>query len=186
MTDNKKATVRVTQVGSPIGRRNDQRATLVGLGLNKMHRTRELEDTPSVRGMYSLFDWSDGVFRFEETVDARLDVFPVDLRVDDVLLRGLNRFDEMSAVRKVLHDPNFVLRYTSKPPGPEIFGDETSRSMYSAIDGERTLADILLHVHGTEYRVKKFLYELHENGYVEIASIKQTDPPSQSSADTES
>ena len=43
--------VKVTQIGSPIGRRNDQRATLVGLGLNKMHRTRELEDTPSVRGM---------------------------------------------------------------------------------------------------------------------------------------
>ncbi len=45
------ATVKVTQTGSPIGRRNDQRATLIGLGLNKMHRTRELEDTPSVRGM---------------------------------------------------------------------------------------------------------------------------------------
>lgn len=43
--------VRVTQVGSPIGRRRDQRATLVGLGLNKVNRTRELEDTPSVRGM---------------------------------------------------------------------------------------------------------------------------------------
>ena len=43
--------VRVTQVGSPIGRRRDQRATLIGLGLNKMNRTRELEDTPSVRGM---------------------------------------------------------------------------------------------------------------------------------------
>ena len=51
MTDKKKATVRVTQVASPIGRRKDQRATLVGLGLNKMRRTRELEDTPSVRGM---------------------------------------------------------------------------------------------------------------------------------------
>ncbi len=43
--------VRVTQVGSPIRRQADQRATLVGLGLNKMHRTRELEDTPAVRGM---------------------------------------------------------------------------------------------------------------------------------------
>ena len=43
--------LKVPQIGSPIGRRNDQRATLVGLGLNKMHRTRELEDTPSVRGM---------------------------------------------------------------------------------------------------------------------------------------
>jgi large subunit ribosomal protein L30 len=43
--------VRVTQIGSPIGRPADQRQTLIGLGLNKMHRTRELEDTPSVRGM---------------------------------------------------------------------------------------------------------------------------------------
>ena len=45
------ATIRVTQIGSPIGRRKDQRQTLVGLGLDKMHRTRELEDTPAVRGM---------------------------------------------------------------------------------------------------------------------------------------
>ncbi|NCC21029.1 MAG: 50S ribosomal protein L30 [Alphaproteobacteria bacterium] len=44
-------TIRVTQVGSPIGRKDYQRQTLVGLGLNKLHRTRELEDTPAVRGM---------------------------------------------------------------------------------------------------------------------------------------
>ncbi len=44
-------TVKVTQIGSPAGRYKYQRATLIGLGLNKMHRTRELEDTPSVRGM---------------------------------------------------------------------------------------------------------------------------------------
>jgi large subunit ribosomal protein L30 len=43
--------LKVTQIGSPIRRTKDQRATLVGLGLNKMHRTRVLEDTPSVRGM---------------------------------------------------------------------------------------------------------------------------------------
>ena len=41
----------VTQTGSPIGRTKDQRATLIGLGLNKMHRTRVLPDTPAVRGM---------------------------------------------------------------------------------------------------------------------------------------
>lgn len=44
-------TVRITQTGSPIGRHPKQRQTLIGLGLNKMHKTRELEDTPSVRGM---------------------------------------------------------------------------------------------------------------------------------------
>jgi large subunit ribosomal protein L30 len=45
------ATIKVTQTGSPIRRTQDQRATLIGLGLNKMHRTRELEDSPEVRGM---------------------------------------------------------------------------------------------------------------------------------------
>ncbi len=44
-------TVTVVQTGSPIGRRWDQEATLKGLGLNKLHRRRVLEDTPAVRGM---------------------------------------------------------------------------------------------------------------------------------------
>jgi large subunit ribosomal protein L30 len=44
-------TLTVEQTGSPIRRPSDQRATLVGLGLNKMHRKSTLEDTPSVRGM---------------------------------------------------------------------------------------------------------------------------------------
>jgi len=51
MADQKAGRIRVTQIGSPIGRRSDQRQTLIGLGLNKMHRVRELEDTPAVRGM---------------------------------------------------------------------------------------------------------------------------------------
>ena len=44
-------TIKVTQTGSPIGRRHDQRETLVGLGLNKLHRSKVLKDTPAVRGM---------------------------------------------------------------------------------------------------------------------------------------
>ncbi len=45
------AKVKIKQVGSPIRRPAEQRKTLVGLGLNKMHRVSELEDTPEVRGM---------------------------------------------------------------------------------------------------------------------------------------
>jgi large subunit ribosomal protein L30 len=45
------AKVTVRQTGSPIRRKADQRATLIGLGLNKLGRTSTLEDTPSVRGM---------------------------------------------------------------------------------------------------------------------------------------
>ena len=44
-------TITVKQVGSPIRREKSQRATLIGLGLNKMNKERELIDTPEVRGM---------------------------------------------------------------------------------------------------------------------------------------
>jgi len=45
------ATIKIKQTGSPIRRTKDQRATLIGLGLNKMHKVVELQDTPEVRGM---------------------------------------------------------------------------------------------------------------------------------------
>ena len=51
MTSADKKTVTVQQTGSPIGRPGEQRRTLKGLGLDKIGRTRTLEDTPAVRGM---------------------------------------------------------------------------------------------------------------------------------------
>ena len=44
-------TVKVEQIGSPLRRSSDQRETLIGLGLNKIGRTRDLPDTPATRGM---------------------------------------------------------------------------------------------------------------------------------------
>jgi large subunit ribosomal protein L30 len=46
-----KKTVTVRQIRSPQRRDGAQRSTLIGLGLNRIQRTRELEDTPAVRGM---------------------------------------------------------------------------------------------------------------------------------------
>ena len=51
MAAKKKTTLKVRQTGSSIRRPKDQRQTLTGLGLGKIGRVRELEDTPSVRGM---------------------------------------------------------------------------------------------------------------------------------------
>ncbi|WP_374274378.1 50S ribosomal protein L30 [Brevundimonas sp.] len=51
MAKKEQTSVTVRQTGSPIRRKSDQRATLVGLGLNRLGREATLEDTPSVRGM---------------------------------------------------------------------------------------------------------------------------------------
>ncbi len=139
-----------------------ERADLAG------HLESQAEET-----IYSLFDWHDGVFRYEDGLEEQDGIpFPLDMRVEDILLRGLKRFDEMTRIRQIFQDPGIVLRYTEIPPGPEIFGNAMARAMYSTIDGDRTIADILLQVHGSEYIVYKFLFELHRNGYVEIAEVR--------------
>lgn len=51
MADSKNKTVTVVQTGSPLRRPQEQRATLIGLGLNKLQRSSTLEDTPAIRGM---------------------------------------------------------------------------------------------------------------------------------------
>ena len=68
-----KKTVKVTQLGSPNGRKPGQKETLIGLGLNKRHRTRELEDTPAVRGrlrqVAHLVTVEDSVMKLNEIRD---------------------------------------------------------------------------------------------------------------------
>ncbi len=150
-------------------------ATLVDMGVLapgdvSAHLEGKAEET-----IYSLFDWNDGVFRYADGVpEAHRNHFPVDLQVEDILLRGLKRFDEMKRIREVFPNSGMVLRYTELPPSPEIFQNKMARTMYAAIDGERSIADILLHLHASEYLVYKFLFELRRKGFIDIAPSKPT------------
>lgn len=126
--------------------------------------------------LFALFEWADAEFRFRDGgVDDNVG-FPVDLRVEDVLLRGAKRLDEVQNIRTVFTDPGIVLRRTAKPPPAEVFRNRMARRIFEQVDGERTVAEILLHVHASEFLVTKFLYELHRIGVVEIATIRRPEP----------
>jgi hypothetical protein len=132
--------------------------------------------------IYSLFDWDDAVFRFAEELSDHANIFPVSLRVQDVLLRGLQRYDEMKQIRQVFNDPGIVLSRTAKRPPVEVLEKKMARMLYESVNGELSVAELLLHVHGSEYVVTKFLYELHRTGHLEISGVKKTpgrpvDPP---------
>lgn len=135
------------------------------------HLAAKAEET-----IFSLFEWEEAVFRFEDHVSEEASLFPVNLRVEDVLLRGLKRFDEMKMIREVFHDRGIVLRHTGKKPPQKLLDNPMGRTMYEAINDDRTLAEIVLHVHGSEYVVTKFLYELHRKNFVEISGIRPVEP----------
>ena len=160
---------------------NEESSKMLGQTLVEIGALTEEELLDELRAqteeiIYSLFDCSEGLFRFEETI-SESEFFSVDMQVQDILLRGLQRFDEMSRIREVFPSPGVVLRYTAKPPAAEIFADETWRGIYSAIDGKRTIADIVLDTHGNDYQAQGLLFNLHDKGYVEIVEIKELDKP---------
>jgi hypothetical protein len=125
--------------------------------------------------IFGLFNWDDAEFRFAEGETADANILAVNMRVDDILLRGAQRWDEMQRFRGVFNDPGIVLRRTARMPPAEVFKNRMARRIFESINGERTVAEILLHAHGSEYLVTKFLYELHRAGVAEVAGVKQVE-----------
>jgi hypothetical protein len=152
---------------------------LVELGALSEEDLSENLEAQAEETIHSLFDWDDAVFRFQESENDTAHAFPVSLRVEDVLLRGLKRFDEMRQIREVFDNPGIVLEKTDKKPPAAVIENRMGSALWELVDGERTVAEILLQVHGSEYVVTKFLFELHRSGLVRIVRVKEiaTAPP---------
>jgi hypothetical protein len=150
--------------------------TIVEMGAISPEELSSHLEAKAEETIFSLFGWDDAVFRFQQDTRDEANVFPISLRVEDVLLRGLKRYDEIQRIREVLHDSRMVLRRTSKAPPQGVLDRPMARALLESIDGDRTVAEILLHVHGSEYVVTKFLFELYQNGFVEIIGVKKIEP----------
>jgi hypothetical protein len=131
----------------------------------------------------SLFDWDEAVFRFHE--GANLDnQIEVSLSVRDVLFRGLQHHDELKRIRGVFQSSGVVLRRTERDVPDQVLKRAIARRIFESIDGKRTLAEVLLHAHASEFLVIKLLFKLHEMGLVEIAEERDVGPDAQSLLDS--
>ncbi len=118
--------------------------------------------------IYSLFDQDDTFFQFDERGVEPDFLVHVDLRIQDVLLKGCRRYDEMQRIRNVFRSNRVVLSRTDRPLPARIAGSRVSMRLVEAVNGVRTLEEILLHTRGSEYLVTRFLYELHRKGFIEV------------------
>ncbi len=127
--------------------------------------------------IYGLFDQEDAFFRFDENGEEPVYLVAVDLNVQDILLKGLKRYDEMNQMREVFTDPGIILARTAKALPMEIQTSKASQRLLSAVDGERTLEELLLHTRGSEYLVTRFLFQLYRRNMLEIRGIRPAAPP---------
>jgi hypothetical protein len=121
--------------------------------------------------IFGLFDLDDATFTFEPGVAPAANNMKVELRAEDLLLRGVKRFDETARIRELFPQRSAIVRRTdSSSDDAAVLNQPINRRIFEVIDGRRSISDIILHVHGSEFLVTRALLELLREGLIETVA----------------
>lgn len=150
---------------------------LAGLSREELERhvAAKAEET-----MLGLFELGDASFDFKEDLPPGRSAMKMDLAVQQLVLDGMKRLDDTGRIRAVFDSADVVVGKTATPPPPALLEDPATRHTYAAVDGRRTVGEILLYVHGGKFQVTKRLFDLLGQGLIELAPArpKAPEPPS--------
>ncbi len=141
---------------------------LVKKGLVSEAKVSEILRLKAEETIYSLFLWADSDFVFLENELPPGDQVLISIRVEDVLMEGLRRYDTSKKIRQVLPHNGVILRRTATPLPPDIVSKAFPKRIYDMVDSRRSLADITLETHASEYNVCQVLYVMVQKGYLEV------------------
>jgi len=148
---------------------------LVGDGLLGQDALRRLLQMKAEESIYELFLWPDGAFEFQEgTISTSLTVH-LDLSVTDVVLEGIRRVDEWARIRAIVPSPRTTFRVTGAP-----LGESPEKRALELAGAGKTLAEISLELHRSEFDAATLLVQLFAKGVLAILDPgeekRQTDP----------
>jgi|KBSSwiStaDraftv2_1062776.scaffolds.fasta_scaffold130118_2 hypothetical protein len=145
---------------------------LVQRGLVTEERVAAVLRHKAEETIYSLFLWTDGTFEFHEGELPPSEQVRIKVQVEEVLLEGVRRYDTARKIREILPDNDLVIAKTAVALPADIAGKRFPARIYGLIDGRRTLADIILEAHSSEFNVCQVLYILVQRGYASIAEAR--------------
>ncbi|MEA2571284.1 MAG: hypothetical protein QOI24_3285 [Acidobacteriota bacterium] len=130
--------------------------------------------------IYDIFLWREGEFHFIDDQLPTMEMIPLQVDVTGIIMEGTRRFDEWVRIRELI--PNEMLvPVLVKPVDDEVAEelelDDASRTVIGAIDGKRTIADIVLESRSSSFRVSETLASVAREGYIRL-----TDPTAQRAA----
>ncbi len=122
--------------------------------------------------IYGLFDFDDAVFRFDEGAILDPDQIEVNLSVEELIVEGEKRAAQLHKIRDAFESSGVVLDRTESEIPSEILERPLTRRMFDSIDGQRTIAEILLHMRTSEFLVLHFLARLHDRGLLKVSEVR--------------
>jgi hypothetical protein len=130
--------------------------------------------------IYDIFLWREGDFHFIDDQLPTMEMIPLQVDVTGIIMEGTRRFDEWTRIRELIPNETLV-PVIEKPVDDEALEDlelgEASRTVVAAVDGRRTIADIILESRSSSFRVSETLASLAREGFIRL-----TDPTAQRAA----
>jgi hypothetical protein len=145
---------------------------LVELGLLSRSQLASEVASKAQETIYGLFDWDDAFFRFDDGATLDPDQIEVNLSVDKLIADGQTRTEQLARIREAFESSGVVLGRTGGEIPEELLERTLTRRTLDAIDGRRTIAEVLLHTRASEFVVLYFLHRLHERGLLEIREVR--------------
>jgi hypothetical protein len=118
--------------------------------------------------IFSIFLWDDAHFEYREGEVASENLVPISVKIDDLLLKGLSRYDELQRIKQVFGTALTVVGRSGTQPGAEFLGHPRRRAIWDCIDGQRSIADVALELHMAEFVACEVIHLLHGMGHVRI------------------
>jgi Domain of unknown function (DUF4388) len=131
--------------------------------------------------IYDIFSWDEGDFRFVDDVLPDSAMVPMRMDVTGIVMEGMQRVDEWRRVRKVIpHEQIVPVAVIDLSNVPDL--DAGEQRMLSLIDDERTIEEIRLQAHATEYQVCKLLFDQHQLGNIKLVKLRRHGPAAEATA----
>ncbi len=128
--------------------------------------------------VFMMFLWEDAEFEFFDNQLPAVRLIPTSMEVEPVVIEGLKRRDEWKLFKEMYPSRQMIFSKSDSATGQEPMSDLFVDAVYQMTDGERSISDIVIHSHGTEYRVLHALNWLKEKGLVQVSNYGQmTSPP---------
>ncbi len=143
-------------------------------------RTLRLKAEESI---YDIFSWDEGDFRFVDDVLPDNAMVPMQMDVTGIVMEGIQRVDEWRRVRKVIpHEQIVPVAVVELSNVPDL--EPRAQRILGLIDDERTIEEIRLQSHATEYQVCKLLFDHHQLGNLKLVKLRRHAAPAEAPAAT--
>ena len=126
--------------------------------------------------IYDIFLWNEGEFQFIDDELPQMEMIPLQVDVTGLIMEGTRRVDEWNRIHTLIGHEGLIPSILKELP-PEALEDDPQRMVVNAIDGRRSLAELVLESRSSSFNVASTIYHLTREGYVKLTDPTIVEPP---------